>query len=63
MLIFFRSKKYNFSHIDIKKSNKMNELEQEIAELESASKTLIGELKEVKNLEEDIKDKMQNIEK
>ena len=59
MFLFLRKKSYNFQYKDTNKTSKLSELEKEIAELESASESLIGELKEVKNLEEDIKHKIQ----
>lgn len=59
MFIFLRKKSINFQPKYTNKTNKLSELEQEIAELESASENLIGELKEVKSLEQDIKNKIQ----
>jgi predicted nucleic acid-binding Zn-ribbon protein len=47
----------------IEKAEKVNALEEEIAELEHTSANLIEELRDVKNLEQDIKEKIKSIEK
>ena len=61
-IVFLHKKSPNFNYRAIAKNNKINDLEKEIIQLESASENLIDELKEVKNLEQDIKNKMQNIQ-
>ena len=45
-----------------RKINEVSELQEEIAELEDASRGLMEELKDVKNLEADIKEKIKNID-
>lgn len=62
MFLFFR-KRESTQYKHTSQPTKLNQLEQEIAELESASENLIGELKQVKNLEQDIKSKILDVEK
>lgn len=63
VIIVIRRKKPVIINPYLNKNAKVEDLNQEISALESASENLLGELKEVKALEEDIKHKMQNIEK
>ena len=58
MFLFFRKRNHYFNYNHEHKNSKLIELEKEISELESTSASLIDELKEVKNLEQDIKNKI-----
>ncbi len=63
VFIIILLKKHNprFRNRYAKKTDEINGLEEEIIELEHTSANLIEELKDVKNLEQDIKEKMKNI--
>jgi len=63
VVLLVRRKQGHFFMKHKKKSGEISELQEEIAELEDASKGLMEELNEVKNLEQDIKEKIKNIER
>jgi predicted nucleic acid-binding Zn-ribbon protein len=61
ILVLRRKREYFLSKYNRKK-NAINNLQEEIIELEDTSKGLMEELQTVKNLEQDIKEKIKNIE-
>lgn len=63
VVLLVRRKQGHFFLKHKRKTGEISELQEEIAELEDASKGLMEELNEVKTLEQDIKEKIKNIEK
>ncbi len=66
VIILFLKRNHYSGYIPMRYTRKVSDiddLKEEIAELEHTSESLIEELKDVKNLEQDIKEKIHNIEK
>lgn len=62
IILFLRRRQGYFPSRFSRKKHAVEELQEEIAELEDTSQGLIHELNEVKNLEQDIKEKIKHIE-